>query len=117
MESVIRKRLERAKWAIDKAREFAECAREVFKGRVSVILFGSYARGDFNEWSDIDVLVVVDGDLPRKPTDRIEMVIPCIVKTEAPIEPIILTRDEFEKLKQKRNPVVVDALSNGIPLV
>ena len=27
-------------------------------GRVTVILFGSYARGDFNVWSDVDVIVV-----------------------------------------------------------
>lgn len=30
----------------------------------SVILFGSYARGDFNDESDIDVLILVD--LPPK---------------------------------------------------
>ncbi len=27
-------------------------------GKVSVILFGSYARGDFNLWSDIDLLII-----------------------------------------------------------
>ena len=26
----------------------------------SIILYGSYARGDFNEWSDIDILVVLN---------------------------------------------------------
>ena len=25
-----------------------------------VILFGSYSRGDFDEWSDVDVMVLVD---------------------------------------------------------
>ena len=27
-------------------------------GRLSMALFGSYARGDFNLWSDVDVIVV-----------------------------------------------------------
>jgi len=27
-----------------------------------VILFGSYARGDFKEWSDVDIMVLVDAD-------------------------------------------------------
>ena len=29
---------------------------------VSVILYGSYARGDFNEESDVDVAVIVDDE-------------------------------------------------------
>lgn len=29
---------------------------------VKVILYGSYARGDYEEWSDIDVMVLVNGD-------------------------------------------------------
>ncbi len=35
--------------------------REIFGDRLdSVILYGSYARGDFNEDSDIDVMALVD---------------------------------------------------------
>ena len=36
-------------------------ANEVFSEVLkSVILFGSYARGDYNEYSDIDVMIVVN---------------------------------------------------------
>ena len=31
----------------------------------SVILFGSYARGDADEDSDVDLMIVVETDLPR----------------------------------------------------
>ena len=31
----------------------------------SVILFGSYARGDAKENSDVDLLVIAESDLPR----------------------------------------------------
>jgi len=27
-----------------------------------IILYGSYARGDFKEWSDVDIMVLVDTD-------------------------------------------------------
>lgn len=35
-----------------------ELSREL--GNVTFILFGSYARGDFNLWSDIDIIVISD---------------------------------------------------------
>ncbi|MEL9940863.1 MAG: nucleotidyltransferase domain-containing protein [Ignisphaera sp.] len=117
MEKVIEERIGRADQALRKAREFAECIKRVFHNIDLVILFGSYARGDFNEWSDIDILVVVGEELPKKPTERIDLVVPCIATVGAPIEPLIITREEFEKLKEKRNPAVVEALSNGIPIL
>lgn len=40
---------------------FARAVRERFGSRVSeLVLFGSYARGEAHEDSDVDVLVVVD---------------------------------------------------------
>ena len=32
---------------------------------VSVILFGSYARGEANENSDVDLMIIAESDLPR----------------------------------------------------
>ena len=35
---------------------------DIFKERLeNLILYGSYARGDADEWSDIDILVLVQG--------------------------------------------------------
>jgi len=40
-----------------------EKLREIFGDKlISVILYGSYARGDYNEYSDIDVMALVDMD-------------------------------------------------------
>lgn len=116
MEKVVEERLKRRSWALNKAKEFAECVKEIFSNITLVILFGSYARGDFNMWSDIDILIVVDGGLPDRPTERIDMVTPCIVRTKAPIEPLIITKEELEKLKKKRNPAIMDAINNGITI-
>jgi predicted nucleotidyltransferase len=41
--------------------EIVEEMKTIFKGNlVSVILFGSYARGDFDSESDVDVMVVTN---------------------------------------------------------
>ena len=41
----------------------ANKAKEIASDKlVKVILYGSYARGDYEEWSDIDVMVLVNGD-------------------------------------------------------
>jgi uncharacterized protein len=38
-------------------------AEEIFKNKLeAVILYGSYARGDFDDESDIDVMIIVDID-------------------------------------------------------
>ncbi len=50
---------------IDKVRQYADVVRTYFPVQ-KVILYGSYAKGTANEYSDIDVAVVVDkidGDL------------------------------------------------------
>ncbi len=38
----------------------------------AAVVFGSYARGDFNTWSDIDVLVLADV-LPTDSQERLEL--------------------------------------------
>lgn len=38
-------------------------AKEVFGDTLNqVILYGSYARGDFREWSDVDMMILADVD-------------------------------------------------------
>ena len=40
--------------------------KEKFKDKIEeIIVFGSYARGDFNEDSDIDILIVLNNDIKK----------------------------------------------------
>jgi predicted nucleotidyltransferase len=117
LEKIIEERMRKADQALGKARDFIECVKRIFNNIDLAILFGSYARGDFNEWSDIDILVVVGDELPRNPVERIDIVIPCIVAVEASIEPLIISREEYENLKRKRNPAIIDAINNGVPII
>ncbi len=59
-----------------------------------IILFGSVARGDFHEESDIDVLVIGDG--VRTP-DLVKVAHEVLLKYGEVIVPILKTRDEYSK--------------------
>ncbi|MDB5284224.1 MAG: polymerase subunit beta [Bacteroidota bacterium] len=43
--------------------EFKQAIKEIYGGRLEkIVLYGSYARGDFHKDSDIDILVVLKDD-------------------------------------------------------
>jgi predicted nucleotidyltransferase len=58
-EAVIARRRREREALLAKAREWAEEVGPAL-GAQAIVVVGSVARGDFNKWSDIDVLVVVD---------------------------------------------------------
>ncbi|MEM2882159.1 MAG: nucleotidyltransferase domain-containing protein [Candidatus Bathyarchaeia archaeon] len=71
---------------------------------VSVILFGSYAKGRHTAASDVDLLVVYEG--PRRP-NAYEIVVESLKIPR--LEPLIYSREEFERLAE-RDPLFVRAL-------
>ena len=74
---------------------------------------GSVARGDFNVWSDVDVVVVADG-LPERMLDRLDL----LMEGRPPrVEPIGFTPAELEDARRRRNPIVVELDSIGISLL
>lgn len=79
----------------------------------AVAVIGSVARGDFNAWSDLDVLVVAD-HLPDDPITRLQA-----VGSPAPggIEVIPWTPQDWAFQLQRRNPVAVEAAEQGVWLI
>ena len=74
-----------------KARLIAEEISE--NGRVvAVILFGSVARGEATEESDIDLLVVTEADIEAQLNDK---VYDLMFKYDVPVEAIFLTYDDL----------------------
>ena len=95
--------------AISRGAEYVRRIRENVDVLAGVV-FGSYARGDFNLASDIDVLILSDR-LPTDPRRRSELLYEYV---EGPIEPKGYTRDEFADLLRRRNPIAVDAVRHGV---
>lgn len=63
-----------------------------------LILFGSYARGDFNEGSDLDVVLIKNTN--KRFIDRIGDALK-IYKGKLPLEPFVYTPEEFKKMKNR----------------
>ena len=79
---------------------------------VAAAVAGSVARGDFNVWSDVDVVVIAEG-LPARALDR-----STVLLADAPprIQPIGYSRGEFEREWRRGNPLVREATEHGIVL-
>jgi hypothetical protein len=80
---------------------------------VAAAVVGSVARGDFNVWSDIDVLVVARS-LPERLPDRAAL----LAEGAAPgIQPVGFTPAEFSTALAKRNRIAVEAIDAGVVLL
>ncbi|CAD6492458.1 MAG: Nucleotidyltransferase domain protein [Candidatus Argoarchaeum ethanivorans] len=72
---------------------FSEELKERFN--YEVYLYGSFAKGDVHEGSDIDLIIV--GNFKERFFDRIGKILDL---TDLPIEPLVYTRDEFDAMKR-----------------
>lgn len=63
-----------------------------------VLLFGSLAAGDIDEWSDLDLVVVAETDLPFY--DRIAHVIR-LVRPKVGMDILVYTPQEWDKLTRE----------------
>lgn len=62
----------------------------------AVYLYGSFAKEEVHEGSDIDLVIV--GNFKGRMFERIEEILKL---TELPIEPLVYTQKEFLRLKNK----------------
>lgn len=77
---------------------------------VGAVVAGSVARGDFNVWSDVDVVVVAD-DLPEGALDRAALL---LVDAPPRVQPIGYTPAELGAAWQARNRLVLEAVEHGV---
>jgi len=72
-----------------------------------IILFGSYARGDTDEYSDLDLILVKKST--RSFIERMG---------EVPLLPVhadvfVYTPEEFERMRENENPFILSALESA----
>jgi len=79
---------------------------------IAVILFGSRARGDWKPWSDYDLLIVAE--FKERYMDRFLKIYDIV--GNRPIEPHPYTLEEALKMLERGNPMLVDAMEEGIVL-
>ncbi len=104
-----RRRAERAA-LVAKAERFAE-GLDPALGIRAVVIFGSVARGDFHDTSDVDVLIIADG-LPEPALER-----NAAVGLPPPrLEFIAWTPDEWRRERDRGNPIAVEVDERGLLL-
>ena len=76
-----------------------------------IIVFGSYARADLNEGSDIDMVIVADFKA------RFHKRIPDVLGlTDLPIEPWCYTEEEFRAMITNKNNFITEVLKEGMAI-
>ena len=83
----------------DIMQEFAKSVRKMLNNSLdSVIVYGSYARGDYSELSDVDVMLLVslgEEDI-KKISDQIsDLAFDFMMKYGVDISPVITNTDHF----------------------
>lgn len=103
---IIKERKKTREKIIKKAKKWAQS----LKIPCTAILIGSYARGDFNLWSDIDI-VIISPTFKGNPIERLKT-----INTPPGYEIIPITPQELNKLLKKKEPLALEILKQGITL-
>lgn len=93
---------------LDEARAYAAGLHRPH-GIAAVVVFGSVARGDFHDWSDVDVLVVA-AELPDKAPDRLH----ALGALPPRVEVVAWTPAEWRAELARRNPIATEAVTDGV---
>ncbi len=80
----------------------------------TIILFGSYARGDFNLHSDLDFLVIYPA--VEDPFEEMVRLTRVLGHLGLPSDVIVLSRTEVERRRQLKGTVLYHALREGTVL-
>ena len=80
----------------------------------AVILFGSRARGDWGPWSDYDLLIIAE--FREGYLDRIGRILELLADLPVEVEPHPYTLEEALAMLRRGNPIIVDALEEGVLL-
>jgi predicted nucleotidyltransferase len=83
----------------------------------TIILFGSYAKGEQNDDSDLDICVLV----PELTYNRTDMTVDAYGAIRRdfplPIDVLLFTRDEFEESAKKKSRMQYKIKNEGVVLV
>ena len=80
----------------------AECRTAFNEKLFDIRLFGSYARGDHNEESDIDIMVILDtsiAEVRKKRHDICRIAAMLELKYHVTISPVLYSKDEYDTRK------------------
>lgn len=79
-----------------------------------IILFGSLARGDTHEWSDIDLIIVKDTDASYG--ERVKALLPVLRGWSGGADILVYSLNEYEVAREKCSPFLSEVEMEGVVL-
>jgi len=79
-----------------------------------VILFGSYARGNPTESSDLDLLIIKDSDTPRYKRGR--EIRKYLRGLKIPVDLVVYTENEIHKWRNVKTAFITTVIESGVVL-
>jgi predicted nucleotidyltransferase len=83
---------------------------------VGTVLFGSLARGDYHDDSDVDVAVIVRGLTRGLKHQILDKVAELELQHHTPMSVLVFSEEEFNRLKERERRIALDIEGEGIPL-
>lgn len=83
-------------------------------GAQRAIVFGSYARGDADEWSDLDLVIIAETELPFP--DRFRAFRGVFDAYRRAMEVLVYTPAEFAQMVEAENPFIDQVLKDGVTI-
>ncbi|MGB3458358.1 MAG: nucleotidyltransferase domain-containing protein [Halobacteriota archaeon] len=99
----------------DILKEFREEVENLYESRLkSIILYGSWARGDATEDSDIDLLIVLEGKvIPGKEIDKmIDIITEINLKHGVLISIYPVSEEDYSTIN---SPLLINVRREGVP--
>jgi predicted nucleotidyltransferase len=76
------------------------------------ILFGSYARGEADEYSDVDLVIIKETGLPF--LDRYTDFQGLFEATRKALQILVYTPEEFDDMRARGNPFILNVIEDGV---
>lgn len=87
------------------------------KSATDVILFGSVARGEAEEESDVDVLVLIESVKGWRVRQRLyDLIYPVILASGVNVSLIIINKESFVSMVEDRDPFALSIINEGVQL-
>ncbi len=81
-----------------------------------IVLYGSRAKGDFDQDSDIDVAVIVPGLTREKKDQILEAVAEVEFDHSRAISALVFSKSDFDRLYERERRIALDIKHEGIAL-
>jgi predicted nucleotidyltransferase len=98
------------------ARFAQELRRRFGEDVVAVRLFGSFARDEADEQSDVDVAVVLERADWSTRREVIDLATDVGLPLDLRISPTVFDRETYARWREQERPLVVDIEREGMPL-